>query len=63
MAVGNAACAKALPTKAGLKTLNPKPPNKPLPKAMAAMPEIAPIQSGKPGGKVKASNKPVMQAE
>ena len=63
IAVGKAACANARPTSAGLKTLNPRPPKRPLPSAMATRPATAPIQSGKPGGSVSASRSPVMTAE
>ena len=63
MAVGKAAWTKARPTRAGLKTLKPMPPNRALPRAMATKPATAPIQSGKPGGRVSASSRPVMVAE
>ena len=63
MAAGKAACTKARPTSAGLKTLKPMPPKMALPRAMAAKPATAPIHSGKPGGRVSASSRPVMTAE
>ncbi len=63
IAAGKAACTKARPTSAGLKTLKPMPPKRALPSAMAETPATTPIHSGNPGGRVSASSRPVMVAE
>src|SRR5512135_2061426 len=63
MATGKAACTKERPTSAGLKTLKPMPPNRALPKAIAANAATAPIHSGNPGGSDRVSSSPVMTAE
>ena len=60
IATGNAACRKALPTRAGLKTFWPSPPKTSLPKPMATAPPRNAIHKGRPGGKVRPRSRPVM---
>jgi hypothetical protein len=63
MAAGNAAWRNARPTSAGLKTFWPRPPKMTLPKPMATAPPTNAIHSGKPGGRISPSSRPVMMAE
>ncbi len=62
IAVGKAAWTKARPTRAGFMTLWPRPPNRALPSATATNAATAVIQSGKAGGRVRASSSPVITA-
>ena len=62
IATGKAAWTKARPTRAGLNTLKPRPPNIALPMAIPATAATSAIHNGKPGGRVSASSIPVMVA-
>ena len=59
---GNAACRNARATRAGLNVLKPRPPNSAFPSRMAITPPANPIHNGRPGGRVKASRRPVITA-
>ncbi len=63
MATGKAACRKARPTRAGLKTFCPRPPQTIFPNPMPKAPPSAAIQSGIPAGSVRPSSRPVMTAD
>ena len=63
IATGNEACNTALPTKAGLKTLYPSPPNMNFPRAIAKIPPKNAIQRGKVGGRVKPNKIPDITAD
>ena len=63
IATGNAACRKALPTRAGLKRLYPRPPKTNFPTATEKTPPRNAIQSGKMGGSVSPRRTPVMTAD
>ena len=63
MAVGNAACKKALPTSAGLNGLYPKPPKINLPRDTAMTPPANVIHNGKPGGRVSPYIMPVITTD
>ena len=63
IATGNAACRNARPTRAGLKTFWPSPPQTALPKPMPNAPPRTAIQSGMPAGSVSPSRSPVIAAE
>jgi len=62
IATGNAACKNALPTNAGLNILYPNPPKISFPIAIAKIAPIAVKNNEKLGGKINASNNPVIAA-
>jgi hypothetical protein len=62
IATGQEATRNALPIKAGLKILQPKPPKNCLPIMIATAEPIAAIHKGIVDGRQKASNKPVITA-
>jgi len=62
-ATGNAAWRNARPSSAGLNTFCPSPPYTSFPKTMANAPPVNAIQSGRPGGSVSASRRPVIIAD
>lgn len=63
IATGNAACRNALPTSAGLKRLQPRPPKTNFPTATEKTPPRKVIHKGKMGGNVSPRRIPVMTAD
>src|SRR3989339_674198 len=63
IATGKEACKKARPTRAGLKMLQPSPPKIIFPTRIETILPITPIQSGKAGGRVSPSSRPVSAAD